>query len=158
MTEMMDELTDILARSGATPEFKADVAAFASFQDAPRIATVRHAPRVKVLRVLAQLLSAEPNLPVERVSVEALSGCADFRGTATVDAAGESRTFDFVWDCHWRALREGWIDAFGLPDQIRAAREFGWECFERWAERDSSGARPGGTPHHSNTPRSASPS
>lgn len=135
MTEMTDTLQPILARSSASDEFKADVVAYASYQDAPRIASARHAPRIKVLRLLAQLLSAEPNLRVDRVIVEALSGCADFRGTATVDAAGETRVFEFVWDCHWRAQQEGWTDAFGLPDQIRAAREFGWQCFERWAER-----------------------
>lgn len=136
MIEMMDTLHDLLARSSATHEFKSDVLAYASYQDAPRITTARHAPRIKVLRLVAQLLAAEPSLPVERIRVDGLSGCADFRGLTIVEAAGEARTFDFVWDCHWRALQEGWVDAFGLPDQIRAAREFGWRCFERWTERD----------------------
>ncbi|HET7457556.1 MAG TPA: hypothetical protein VFJ74_07865 [Gemmatimonadaceae bacterium] len=143
MIEMMETLQELLASSHATPEFKADVLAYASYQDAPRITTARHAPRIKVLRLVAQLLSAEPSLPVERVRVEGLSGCADFRGTATVEAGGETRTFEFVWDCHWRAVQEGWTDAFGLPDQIRAAREFGWRCFERWAERDAGARVPG---------------
>jgi hypothetical protein len=161
MIEMMESLQDILSRSAATDEFKADVAANASFQDAPRITTARHAPRIKVLRVVAQLLAVEPELPVDGVRVEALSGCADFRGTATVNAAGHTRTFDFVWDCHWRAVHEGWVDAFGLPDQIRAAREFGWQCFERWAERGApaaGAAADGAMRHHANTSRSASPS
>ena len=32
----------------------------------------------------------------------------------------------------WRAEQQGWVDAFGFPDQIRAADEFGWNCFHRW--------------------------
>ena len=27
------------------------------------------------------------------------------------------------------------VDHWGEPDQIRAAREFGWQCFAHWAER-----------------------
>ena len=42
------------------------------------------------------------------------------------------RQVRFHWDCKWRAQQEGWVDYFGFPDQIRAAREFGWRCFERW--------------------------
>jgi hypothetical protein len=90
---------------------------------------------VKVLRVLAQLFETAPELEVERVHVDAASGCADFRGVLTVEARSGTRAFDFVWDCHWRAVQEGWTDAFGLPDQIRAAREFGHRCFERWSGR-----------------------
>lgn len=145
MTEMMETLQPMLARSRATDEFKHDVAAYASYQDAPRITTARHVPRIKVLRLLAQLLSSEPALPIQSLRVDALSGCADFRGTATVEAAGETRVFEFVWDCHWRAIQEGWVDPFGLPDQIRAAREFGWQCFQRWSPgRAAAAAAPTG--------------
>jgi hypothetical protein len=42
------------------------------------------------------------------------------------------RTFAFVWDCAWRAAQEGWVDKRGNPDQVRAAREFGWQCFSVW--------------------------
>ena len=132
-------MTEIIDRCRATEEFKQEVRAFAEHRATTRITTSRPAPRVKVVRVLTQLLHAEPGLEVERVTVDAWSGCSDFRGTLTVvDAGGERRTFDFVWDCHWRAVEEGWTDAFGLPDQIRAAREFGWRCFERWQERKPS--------------------
>ena len=128
------DIAQILADSGATPAFKADVRAYAEHRAAPRIEALRHSPRVKVLRVLAQLLSSEPALAIDRVRVDAASGCSDFRGTVTVTADDVERSFDFVWDCQWRAIQEGWTDAFGLPDQIRAARTFDWRCFEHWTE------------------------
>ena len=43
-----------------------------------------------------------------------------------------THVYEFVWDCRWRAEQEGWTDCFGFPDQIRAAREYDWRCFERW--------------------------
>ena len=47
------------------------------------------------------------------------------------------QVFDFVWDCRWRAEREGYVDYFGFPDQARAAREFDWQCFQVWQRRNS---------------------
>lgn len=133
---LLPDFSQILDASSATSEFKADVRAYAQHGPAPRIEAVRHAPRVKVLRLLTQLLASEPDLLIERVRVDGVSGCSDFRGTAVVGVQGEpERTFDFVWDCQWRALQEGWTDAFGLPDQIRAARSFDWRCFAGWHER-----------------------
>ena len=130
------DIIQIVDASSATPEFKADVRLYAEHRPAPRIEAPRHAPRVKVLRVVTQLLASEPDIAVERVTVDGASGCSDFRGTVTIAVQGEpERTFDFVWDCQWRAIQEGWTDAFGLPDQIRAARTFEWQCFERWQER-----------------------
>lgn len=128
-------LPDLMSRSRASEAFKADVRAFAAHEPATRVTVVRHVPRVKVLRVLAQLFETAPELEVERAHVDAASGCADFRGTLTVETADATLAFDFVWDCHWRAVQEGWTDPFGLPDQIRAAREFGHRCFERWTRR-----------------------
>jgi len=121
-----------LDRSRATAEFKAAILAYLGHEGSPLIETTRYAPRVKVVRVLTQLLAAEPELPVERVRLEAVSGCSDFRGTVTVQVGEETRAFDFVWCCQWRADEEGWVDAYGFPDQIRAAREFDWQCFQRW--------------------------
>ena len=128
-------MDQILAESKATEDFKNDLRAYAEHRSAQRIATTRPVPRVKVVRVLSQLLSAESEMPVERVTIDAWSGCSDFRGLLTVESRGDVRTFEFVWDCHWRAVEEGYQDAFGLPDQIRAAREFGWQCFAHWKER-----------------------
>jgi hypothetical protein len=130
------ELEDLLEASSATDSFKAAARAYWDYQDAPAIATTRHAPRVKVQRLLCQLLSAEPGLEIEAVVVDATSGCSDFKGTIRVEASGRSKVFDFLWDCQWRAREEGWVDYFGFPDQIRAAREFGWRCFARWEGRD----------------------
>ena len=44
-----------------------------------------YAPRVKVERVLTQLLHAHPELAVERVQVRGRSGCSDFTGEVAVD-------------------------------------------------------------------------
>ena len=129
------DILKIIAQSSATPAFQADVRAYAEHRAAPRIEVLRHSPRVKVLRVLAQLLASEPTLAVDGVQVDAASGCSDFRGTLVVRAGDQERTFQFVWDCQWRAMQEGWTDAFGLPDQIRAARTFDWRCFALCAER-----------------------
>jgi hypothetical protein len=131
------ELDTLLRRSNATEEFKRDVIAFGRHEQAPRILTSRPSPRVKVLRLLSQLLNAEPALRIEAVEVEGWSGCSDYVGVIRVLADGEERAFRFVWCCQWRAQQEGWLDAFGLPDQIRAAREFGWRCFSEWHELPS---------------------
>ena len=134
---MNHALLELMSASHASEAFKADVRAFAAHEPSARVTVSRHAPRVKVLRVLAHLFEAAPELAVERAHVEGVSGCADFRGTLTVETADGAHAFDFVWDCHWRALEEGWTDPFGLPDQIRAAREFGHRCFQRWVPRAS---------------------
>jgi len=124
-----------LAASRATPEFQADVRAYADYRDASRVVLVRNAPRVKVLRVITQLVATHPELQVERVRLEGVSGCADYRGTVVAEVAHDApRTFAFIWDCAWRAAQEGWVDSRGTPDQVRAAREFGWRCFSAWNE------------------------
>jgi hypothetical protein len=127
------ELEPLLTGSRATAAFRADVAAYAARQPAERIATAAMNPRVKVLRTIAQLLHAEPAIAVDRVQLQAASGCADYAGTLRVtDDAGVVHTFDFEWNCEWKAKELGYVDGFGFPDQIRAASEFGWQCFERW--------------------------
>jgi hypothetical protein len=134
------DLADFLATSAATDAFKADLIAFAEHEPAPRIQSARHVPRIKILRVVTQLLHAEPGLEVDAVTVDGHSGCSDFKGTVTVVAGGETIVFEFVWDCQWRAMQQGWVDHFGLPDQIRAAREFGWRCFEQWRRAGTASA------------------
>lgn len=94
----------------------------------------RPVPAVKVERVLTQLFSEASDIPIERVEIDARSGCSDFSGIVAVTGGGMTRTFEFVWDCRWRAEQEGWRDHWGEPDQIRAAREFGWRCFAAWRE------------------------
>ena len=122
----------ILTRSSATSRFKADLLAFSSRADVPSITLSRPVPRIKVIRLIAQLLNAHPEWTVERLHIDARSGCSDFVGTVVIEGGGESQMFEFAWDCRWRAEEQGYVDAFGFPDQIRAADEFGWNCFYRW--------------------------
>ena len=127
----------ILGKSQAADSFKVDVAAFFSGRVAPAVAVEGFAPRIKVQRLLMQLLSNEASLPITRVVVRGRSGCSDFSGQVTVETISETHVFDFVWDCRWRAEKEGWTDCFGLPDQMRAAQEFGWQCFQLWRPRSA---------------------
>ena len=128
-------LDTLLAASEACPEFKADVLAYAAFQRAERVVAQGHAPRVKVLRVVAQLLHHEPSMKLDSVRVAAAAGCCDFRGVVTATAGDEVRSWEFVWDCRWRARQAGLLDSTGHPDQAWAAREYGWRCFSHWQER-----------------------
>ncbi|MBX7245534.1 MAG: hypothetical protein K1X53_08540 [Candidatus Sumerlaeaceae bacterium] len=133
MTITIQNLEQLLAQSAATEEFKTAVGALEGGKNSPIIGFSRGCPPVKVLRVISKLLEDQPGLAVRNVQVEADSGCSDFVGTLTVND-GEY-VFDFVWDCKWRAQQEGWKDWFGEPDQIRAAREFGYQCFETFKQR-----------------------
>jgi hypothetical protein len=99
---------------------------------ADRILVDGYAPAVKVRRLLTHILATEAHLPIEHVTVRARSGCSDFVGTVKLQTATNTHVYSFVWDCRWRAEQEGWTDYFGFPDQIRAAREYDWRCFERW--------------------------
>lgn len=136
------EFETLLAASRATPAFRADLAAFAAGQSPARITRAMGNPRVKVLRAIAQLLHAEPALAVDSVSLDARSGCADYAGLITVtDASGAVHQFDFEWNCEWKARQAGYTDYFGFPDQIRAAQEFGWQCFERWTRVTAASAQ-----------------
>lgn len=133
----MDELLPLLGASRAHPAFKGAVDAYASAGPTNRIIAARRAPRIKVLRVVAQLLHTEPALPIEAVAVDGVSGCCDFRGVVNVVAGGRERSWEFVWDCRWRAEEVGYVDLMGWPDQIRAANEFGYRCFSTWREREA---------------------
>ena len=128
----MPDLLPYLDAAAAHPEFKSEVLTFVRGGAAQRIELTGHAPRVKVERVLTQLLHAHPDLPVERVRVHARSGCSDFTGELFVTAGEVEHRFAFTWCCAWRAEQEGWRDCFGFWDQARAAREYGFRCFSRW--------------------------
>jgi hypothetical protein len=122
----------IIAASRASEAFKNEVQSFVAGGQAEAVVIQGFVPRVKVERVLAQLLASEPELPIERVVVHGRSGCSDFTGKVVVHTGSESRVYSFSWCCRWRAEQEGWTDYFGFPDQQRAAREYGWRCFRRW--------------------------
>lgn len=122
-----------LDAAAAHPDFKRELIDFVRGGSSSRIALEGYAPRVKVERVLTQLLAAHPTLSVERVRLNARSGCSDFTGelVAITSDSAEHR-FAFTWCCSWKAEQQGWRDCFGFWDQARAAREFGWDCFQRW--------------------------
>jgi hypothetical protein len=127
-------LEPLLAASWATDDFKESVRQYSTEGKAPLVEARGYAPPIKVLRVVAQLLDAEPELPIERVQIQGNAGCSDFRGSVEAVVDRVVRRWSFVWCCRWRAAEEGWVDCFGFPDQIRAAREFGYRCFETWSE------------------------
>jgi hypothetical protein len=129
----MPELIPFLDAAAAHPEFKREVLDFVR-QGAPakRIELQGYAPRVKVERVVTQLLHEHPNLRIERVRISARSGCSDYTGEIVAFEGEVEHRFAFTWCCSWRARQLDWKDCFGFWDQTRAAREFGWRCFEKW--------------------------
>ena len=129
----MPGLLPYLDAAAANPEFKRELLEFVHGGDATRIELHGYAPRVKVERVLTQLLHDRPELPVERVRLSARSGCSDFTGEiVAVTSDDAEHRFSFTWCCSWKAEQVGWKDCFGFWDQARAAREFGWRCFQKW--------------------------
>jgi hypothetical protein len=131
----VQELESLLAASSAAETFKEDVRAFCAGRQSSRIRVNGFVPPVKVRRLLKFVLHRQPELAIEGLSLRGASGCSDFVGVVELETGGERRAFEFVWDCRWRAQEEGWVDYFGLPDQIRAAREFDWQCFKVWSAR-----------------------
>lgn len=131
----MQELEQILSQSRAAEPFKADVISYCDRGDATRIRVDGWLPPVKVARLLKHILASEAELPIEELSLRGYSGCSDFTGTVEVTTQSGTHVYDFVWDCRWRAQQEGWSDYFGFPDQMRAAREFDWRCFQTWRKR-----------------------
>lgn len=125
-----------MTTSAATSDFKSAVASFLSGEASERVKVESRVPHVKVRRLLSQLLSAEPGLEIESVTVRGMSGCSDFVGTVAVETKTGPAVFDFAWDCRWRAQAEGFVDYFGFPDQMRAAQEFDWQCFRQWERRE----------------------
>lgn len=123
-------LEELLDASSASPEFKGAVEQLAEGHFSDRIEANAGSPPVKVLRLVMKLLEQHPFSAFESVRVDAESTCSGFTGSA-VAQPGDQR-FEFDWDCAWRAKEEGWKDAFGDPDQIRAARTLGYQCFRRF--------------------------
>ena len=126
-------LPELLQRSRATGAFREALAAFGDTgRPNDRVVFDPYSPPVKVARTLAKLLESHPDVPIERVEVVGVSGCEFFRGELRAEAGGEVLRVRFHWDCKWKAQQQGWTDYFGFPDQSRAAREFGYDCFREW--------------------------
>jgi hypothetical protein len=128
MTTAVQQLEDILSASAASDEFKDAVLQLKKGVSSPLVQYNPGVPAVKAIRGITKLLEAEPALAVESLKIQGSSGCSDFTGTIEVNG-GEAK-FEFVWDCAWRAKEAKLTDHFGFPDQIRAAREFGYQCFQ----------------------------
>ncbi|CAN5326452.1 hypothetical protein BH09SUM1_BH09SUM1_17100 [soil metagenome] len=132
ITTTSPTLSELLEQSAATAEFRtAALEVQTKGRANERLQFGGGNPPVKAIRALCGLLESFPQLAIDRVEVEGASGCSDYRGEITVN---DSRRFRFVWDCAWKARDMGWKDYFGEPDQIRAAREFGYRCFEKFEE------------------------
>lgn len=126
---------ELLDRAAVTPAFREAMHQFLrDGRSSERIRFGYGCPPVKVERALHKALVEYPRVPVESIEVAAASGCEYFRGQMTVRTAADETHVTFHWDCKWRAEQEGWRDWFGFPDQARAAREFGWDCFRVWSE------------------------
>lgn len=129
---MSDVLTtpsieDLIANSAAAAPFADALRELEARKRSTQYIKFSHSnPPVKVLRVLLALLEREPELPIESAHVDGVSGCSDYRGTITVN--GGAKTYEFVWDCAWKAEQMGWTDFMGYPDQVRAARTLGYRC------------------------------
>lgn len=131
-------LLTLLESSSASPKFVEAVRAFLKDgRSNDGVIFSAGSPPVKVRRTLTRVLEAYPADEIERVEINASSGCEYYRGELVVhrsDVDGP-REVHFHWDCRWRAEQEGWTDYFGFPDQIRAAREYDHDCFRDWEER-----------------------
>lgn len=135
-TDTIPSIDNLLGSSQATDAFKDAVRGLVQTgSPKDRVVFSHGLPPVKVQRVIAQLLEAEPGARIDAVTVDGTSGCSDFRGLLNVRlAGGESRRYRFAWDCAWKAHQMGWKTFWGDPDQQRAAREFGYRCFEVFEE------------------------
>jgi hypothetical protein len=128
-------LKHYLQQSRASEPFRSAVDEFLRTGRAnDRLVFDRHAPAVKVERTLIKVLVEYPHLEIESIEIRGSSGCEYFRGDLLVRAGDREHEVAFHWDCRWKAEEHGWHDYFGFPDQIRAAREFGWDCFRAWQE------------------------
>ncbi len=130
---VVQTLETILENSSATPEFKSAVNRLASGSDQTAIRFTPGNPPVKVLRFVMKLLESHPGIPFESLLVDAQAGCSDYVGRATAQPGNVQ--FEFEWDCLWKAEQMGWTDAFGDPDQIRAARTYGYQCFRSLSQK-----------------------
>lgn len=125
----------LITRSAATAGFKDCVRAYVMGREAQRVKVESYVPRVKVRRLLTHLLAREPELEIDQVIIRGASGCSNFVGSVQVETRSGPHVFDFSWCCRWKAEEQGYVDCFGFPDQLRAALEFDWRCFQRWERR-----------------------
>lgn len=128
-------LDELLAGSAASEGFCEAVRALDARTDQDRIRSSEPNPPVKMQRLAMKLIEQYPDIAFDSLEIEANSGCGNYTGEAVAEPG--SIRFSFDWDCCWKAEQEGWKDAFGDPDQGKAARTFGYQCFRRFERIDS---------------------
>lgn len=128
-------LDELLAGSAATEAFRQAVRALDARTDQDLIRSPDPDPPVKMQRLAMKLIEEYPDIAFETLDIYASSGCGNYTGKAVAEPG--SIHFSFDWDCYWKAQQEGWKDAFGDPDQGRAARTFGYQCFRSFERLES---------------------
>ena len=124
---------DLLAQSQASEAFKDTLRDFLiKPQPCNRIRYPLGTPAIKIVRTIMKLLENYPDLPFDAVAVAARSGCATFEGIISVEP--QKRQFEFIWDCQWRAQQNNLTNAWGMPDQVKAAHDFGYQCYQKFEE------------------------
>lgn len=124
------KLKDLLEKSDATESFKRAVRDFSEGKDSKLIQYSSGSPKIKVLRVLMKLLDECREEPITEVDIQGASSCSSYLGTLTFGPNNGKIAFN--WDCAWKAKQEGLKTWYGAPDQMKAARLFGYQCFERF--------------------------
>ncbi|MFQ5865256.1 MAG: hypothetical protein ACE5IW_08530 [bacterium] len=130
MIAYLDKLDRLLEKSQATDSFKQAVQQLARGDESNLIQYSPGSPNIKVLRVLMKLLEQYPEEIISDVKIEGHSTCSSFHGTLIFGPGGTRIQFD--WDCHWKAEQEGFKSWYGAPDQAKAARLFGYQCFREF--------------------------
>ncbi len=126
-------LQELLDNSSATETFKDTLRDFFSRpQPNNRICYPSGTPALKIVRTIMKLLQEFPQIPFDSVHINARSGCATFKGEIAIEP--QNRKFKFLWDCQWRAQESGLTNAWGMPDQVKAAQDFGYQCFQYFEE------------------------
>ncbi len=124
-------LDEILAASAATDYFKDAIRGLSAGGAHRAIQFNAASPPIKVLRFAMKLLDTHPEIEFTSLLIEGQSSCSGYVGTATAQP-GDMK-IDFDWDCAWKAGECGWKDAFGDPNQLRAAQTFGYQCFRTFS-------------------------
>lgn len=123
-----ESISTILEASRAEEDFKQAVLNFENGENPHLISYSPGSPRIKVMRVLLQLLETFPEQAISQVNIEGQSSCSSYSGRLTFGP--DNTEIYFNWDCSWRAKQEGFVTWYGAPDQTKAAQKFGFRCFE----------------------------
>ncbi|MCC7429212.1 hypothetical protein IT568_00065 [bacterium] len=130
------KILEFLERSKVSEDFKNAVVDFLEGKETQLIRYNLFSPKIKIERTLTKLLEDFSNLPIEKVEINGNSGCEYFKGNLSFWIAEKETKIEFEWNCKWKAEQKHYKDFFGAPDQIRAAQEFGYDCFKFFDVRE----------------------